>query len=581
MLYERAHNFPGEGLFFIAHRHELIDQAASKFRQYNPELTVGVERASDRACPDSDVVIGSLQSLTPGRLKKFDPNRFRIIVIDECHHTFQSSHYQTIMEYFGVHRSRATLSRQKLMVGFSATWRRGDGQGAEHLFDKIVFHRSILDIMRAGITVGDQWCPYLCPIRADRELTETNLDKVKVRTGDLATGELERAVNTPERNNAIVDAYLEKGEAMRAIAFTVDVQHSIDLAKCFSDRGIPFEPISGKTSPKERAALFRDFESGLLTGMASCGVLSEGTDLPWAAVGLNAKPTLSSVVYTQAFGRITRPFPAPEERLAAYQEGRQIPWVKPYGIWIDFTDSSTKHSLIQAPTLFGLRPDFAFKGKSMEETVKLIEEAKAKNPSLETRELRSLDDLTRSSVAFSSTAAPMEDAQLRKWSVYPWQIESPGQWALPVRGTNTVLRIKQDSEKEFGVYIYHLGAGNRRDQATTLRLALSAAEKRLDKRERKILQRDAPWRRDPPTPPQCVSLWMKSPDLRKQFRNGDAFFSFAHSEHAKGDLAFSKGSIADQLNVFLIANRFLGHSKGAKKQGWIAKATANVKARFN
>lgn len=577
MLPGAVGNLPGESLFAIAHRHELIDQLASKFRQYNPELTVGIERASDRACPDSDVVVGSLQSLTDDRIKKFDPDRFRIIAVDECHHMFQSSHYQRIIEYFGVHRSRASLSRQKLLVGFSATWRRGDGKGSEHLFDKIVYHRSILDIMRSGIHVGTDWCPYLAPIRSNRELTESSLDKVHVSKGDFTTGELEKAVNTPERNNFIVDSYLEKGEGMRAIAFTVDVQHSIDLAKCFTDRGIPFEPISGKTKHKDRDTLFRDFESGQLRGMASCGVLSEGTDLPWAAVGINAKPTLSTVVYTQAFGRITRPFPAPEERLAAYGTGKAFPWIKPYGIWLDFTDSSAKHSLIQAPSLFGLRPDFNFKGKDVEETIVAIAEAKAKNPSIETGKLKSLDDLTRSTVAFQSTEAPKEDVELRKWSVYPWQKESDGQWALPVRGTNTVLRIKVEGEKCFGVWAYHMGSGARRGQDTTLRQALKKAEQMLDKKERRILQRDAPWRRDPPSPPQCINLYRQDAELRKRFPSADAFFTYAHTAHQRGDTEFSKGAISDLLNLSIIANKFMGRGSSAKKSNWIQKVKMNRK----
>lgn len=66
-------NLPGESLLFIAHRHELITQAANKFRQYNPELVVEVERADERACPDADIVVGSVQSLTAKRIKKFDP----------------------------------------------------------------------------------------------------------------------------------------------------------------------------------------------------------------------------------------------------------------------------------------------------------------------------------------------------------------------------------------------------------------------------------------------------------------------------------------------------------------------------
>lgn len=579
-LPDDLHMLPGESLLFIAHRHELIDQAAEKFRTYNPDLYVEIERADERAQPEADVVVASLQSMTPKRIRKFDPDRFRIVVVDETHHAATSAQYQRIMEYFGVHRSRASLSRQKLLVGLSATWRRGDQKGYEHLFDKIVFHRSILDIMRQGIFVGEDWCPYLAPIRSNRELTDMSLDKVKVSGGDWETNDLAKAVDTPERNNFIVDTYLEKGEGMPAIAFTVNVQHSHNLAQTFCDRGIPFEAIHGEMGKGERRGYFEDFRKGAMRGLCSCDAITEGTDLPWACVGLNGKPMLSLQKYTQAFGRIGRPWPAPEERLAAHQAGTPLPWIKPYGIWIDFTDSSTRHNLIQAPTLFGLRPDFAFKGKDIEETVKIIAEAKLANPKLETGSLRSLDDLARTSVGFDGTAAPQEDVDLRKWSRYPWMKESEGQWALPVRGTNTVLRVKFEEEKSYSIWAYHLGAGSIRKRETTLRKSLEAAERLLDKKERRILQRDAPWRREPPTVPQCISLYMKDAELRKRFRNGDAFFSYAHTEHAKGSMEYSKGAIADQLNMYLIANRFHGPMNSKGKQSWVAKAVAGVKARF-
>ncbi len=569
---------PGESLLFLAHRHELIDQAAEKFRTYNDDLAVEIERAHERAAPDADVVVASLQSMTPGRIKKFDPDRFKIVVVDETHHAATSEQYHRIMEYFGVHRSRATLSRQKLLVGLSATWRRGDNTGYEHLYDKIVFHRSILDIMRQGITVGDQWCPYLAPIRSNRELTNMSLDKVHIKGGEFDQADLAKAVDTPERNAFIVDTWLQHGEGMPLLGFTVNVQHSHNLAKAFCDRGVPVEAIHGSMNKTQRRSYFDDFRRGTLKGLTSCDAITEGTDLPWACVGLNGKPMLSIQQYTQTFGRISRPWPSPEDRLKDFERGITPPWIKPYGLWFDFTDSSTKHNLCQVPTLFGLRPNFDFKGMDVEETIVAIAEAKQANPSLDVKSLNSLDDLAHSSVAFSATAAPQEDADIRKWSVYPWQKEAEGRWALPVRGTNTVLRVTQDSEKTFGIWAYYKGAGARRKEDTTLRKAIQAAERMLDKKERKILQRDAPWRRDAPSGPQCMNLWIKDPGLRQEFPNKDRYFTHCLQQYEAGDMAYSKGALSDLLAVSIVANKYQG--RNANRSGWVAKAHAGIKAKL-
>lgn len=572
---------PGESLFFVAHRHELIDQAVNKFRFYNPYLTVGVERASDRALPDSDVVVGSVQSLNANRLKKFDPDRFRVICVDEVHHAFSSAMYQRVLEYFQVHRSRDTLSRQKLLLGISATWRRGDNVGAEHLFDKIVFHRTIRDLMNQGLNVGGEWCPYLAPIRGHRELSEIHLERVRISKGDFDNGELARAVNTPERNNAIVDAYFQHGEGFPAIAFTVNVQHAVDLAKAFCDRGLFFQAISGETPRDERSDIFSGYAQGIVQGLCSCSVLTEGTDLPYATVGLMARPTLSTLLYTQCFGRISRPFPAPEERMAALCGGTTLPWVKPHGIWIDFTDSSTKHSLVQVPTLFGLRPEFQFKGKDVEETLKLIDDAKAKDPSLDTTQLRSLDDLTRTSVAFSTTETLREATEIRKWSSYFWQQESPDQYALVIRGTNSVYRVRRQGDATFCIYHFLLGSGRLMYTETTLRKAVAKAEELLAPKEKKLLRLDAPWRRESPTESQCVAIWSKDSDTRRGFRTGREFFLHASKQWESGDMAYSRGAMADMIGVFAVANRIYGIRAGSQRKGnFIAKGIEGVKKKF-
>lgn len=569
---------PGESILFLAHRHELIDQAAEKFRTYNPTLTVSIERGKERAIPDADIVIGSIQSMTPSRIKKFDPDRYRVIAYDECHHLFSSAFSQRIVEYFGVHRSREGHDQDKLLIGLTATWRRGDNTGAEHLFEKIVFHRSTRDIMRSGIYVGETWCPYLAPIKGHRELSEIGLDKVHISKGELKVDELAIAMNTPERNNQVVDTYLEKGENMPAIAFTVDIQHSIDLAKAFKDRGLNFEAVSGDVQRTGvRGPAMEAFRNGQIKGLVSCAAISEGTDLPMASVGLNVCPTLSQVNYCQKFGRISRPWPAPEQRLADYEADTQAPWIKPYGIWIDFTDSSTKHTLIQSPTLFGLRPDFDFKGKDMDETIKEIEHAKAIMPDLQVSELRSLEDLTRSSVSFSTTDALLEATDIRKWSKYPWSIESAGQWSLVVKGSNSVYRVREVSGK-FQVWVFSAGSGRYKTTVATLKLAVQEADRQLSTRDRKLLRLDAPWRREAPTPAQCEALWQKDSETRRRFRDGGTFYRFAQEEHAKGVMEFSKGALGDMLGIYVMANRTF--HQPAAKQGFISKAIAGIKRRF-
>lgn len=65
---------PGR-MLVIAHREELLDQAAEKIEWGNPELTVDIEQANRHASPLAEVVVGSIQTLavSPDRLDALGP----------------------------------------------------------------------------------------------------------------------------------------------------------------------------------------------------------------------------------------------------------------------------------------------------------------------------------------------------------------------------------------------------------------------------------------------------------------------------------------------------------------------------
>lgn len=125
----------------------------------------------------------------------------------------------------------------RLLLGVTATPKRGDGIGLNEVFEEIVFERSIGTMIRAG---------YLSPLIGKRIITRTDLRGVGFANGDFVAGELSRAVNNPSRNNLIVDNFKEFGSGRRkAIAFCADVQHAQDLAAIFNFRGIRADSVYG------------------------------------------------------------------------------------------------------------------------------------------------------------------------------------------------------------------------------------------------------------------------------------------------------------------------------------------------
>ncbi len=79
--------WPRARMLFVAHREELLDQAAATISAVNPHLLVGVEQADRRTGPMHDVVVASIQTLASRglrRLHALGPQSFRIVVCDEC-----------------------------------------------------------------------------------------------------------------------------------------------------------------------------------------------------------------------------------------------------------------------------------------------------------------------------------------------------------------------------------------------------------------------------------------------------------------------------------------------------------------
>lgn len=90
----------------------------------------------------ADITIASVQSITSGdRMLKFDPKRFKLILVDEAHHIVAAGYMDTL-RYFGV-LNRENISHTPALVGVSATLSRFDGLRLSDAIDHIVYHKCV------------------------------------------------------------------------------------------------------------------------------------------------------------------------------------------------------------------------------------------------------------------------------------------------------------------------------------------------------------------------------------------------------------------------------------------------------
>ncbi len=382
-------------MIVLAHRAELLDQARDKICRANPGLKVEVEQAGRSADPESDVIVASVPTLGrkgSTRLTNLDPDRFFLIIVDEAHHSTAET-YKRILEYLDLFNPET----KKLLVGFTATPKRGDGVGLNEVYQEIVYSRSLPEMIKDG---------YLSPVAGYRVETDVDLTRVKTRMGDFVTSQLSKAVNILERNNLITDVYNSYLSGKKTLCFCVDVAHAHSVAQSFNDEGIRAEAISGDMDMSLREKILSDFSMGNIDVIANCMVLTEGYDEPSVEGIILARPTKSSLLYTQMIGRGTRLHPGKENVTI-----------------VDIVDVTKGHSLTTLPLLFGLSGSFDLEGHTTDEAREAIKWVEENRPWVHIESAESLSDLR-----YRCTKIDLFDLET------PWEIEEYADFAWTALG---------------------------------------------------------------------------------------------------------------------------------------------------
>ena len=124
----------------LAHRRELVEQAARHCSNAYPSKSIEIEMGNLHATGSADITIASVRSITSSdRIMKFNPEKFKMILVDEAHHIVASSYMDTL-RHFGV-LDNTNASYSPILVGVSATLSRFDGVRLSDAIDHIVYHK--------------------------------------------------------------------------------------------------------------------------------------------------------------------------------------------------------------------------------------------------------------------------------------------------------------------------------------------------------------------------------------------------------------------------------------------------------
>lgn len=344
-----ADHFVGKGrVMVLAHREELLDQAKEKLNRI-VGYDVSVERAenwSNEGMFKSRVVVSSVQTQNAGtkkrnggRMMRFNPNEFSLLIIDEAHHAVART-YRTCIAHYGSNHDLKIL-------GVTATPDRHDESALGKVFDHVAYEYGVVD------AIDDGW---LVPIKQQFVQCE-DLDFSGCRTtaGDLNGADLARVMEYERNLHEVVGPTIDIADGRKTLLFASSVAHAERMTEILNRHQADCARIvTGKTPGEERREMLRAYRENRFQFLCNVGVATEGFDIPDIAVVAMARPTKSRALYAQMLGRGTRPvapvdkFEQAEERQTAIANSE-----KPTLLVLDFVGNSGRHKLISTGDILG------------------------------------------------------------------------------------------------------------------------------------------------------------------------------------------------------------------------------------
>lgn len=373
----------GKKVLWIAHRHELLEQAQRTFYkqlsykdifpnkpQLNYRIISGIHDKPVNIRATDDIIISSKDSLNAGFehlynnwLKNDDKEIF--LVIDEAHHATAKTYRKLIKNL----QERVGGFR---LLGLTATPFRTaeEEQGllAKVFPDDIVYKVDLRTLIGRGILSEPIFEEVHTDFDMTRYLDEEQLDKLQYfDIESIGRGTAQTIAENDQRNCAIVNRYAaNKGKYRQTIVFALNVFNAIALNRLFQEEGVRSDYVvssikdmaTGVVLKKDNSAIINRFRNGELEVLINVNILTEGTDIPNVQSVFLARPTVSPILMTQMIGRGLRGERAGGTKdayiVSFIDEWREkVAWVNPEKLLIeeniDFNDkqADTKKQMVR------------------------------------------------------------------------------------------------------------------------------------------------------------------------------------------------------------------------------------------
>jgi ATP-dependent helicase IRC3 len=374
----------GKKVLWLAHRHELLEQAKNTFidklayndifekrKSFNYRIISGIHDKPVNIKPSDDLIISSKDSLNAGFNHLYNnwikSNTEEIfLVIDEAHHATAKT-YKKLIENI---QSKVKCFQ---MLGLTATpFRTSESEQGllKKVFpDDIVYKIDLRTLIRLGILSEPHFEEVTTGLNFIKDLSEEQIDQLNYFDIDsIGKGIAKTIAENDERNLTIVNKYLTNKEKYKqTIVFALNVDNAIALNALFKNAGVKSDfvisslkdQVTGVTvSSKENKNKIAKFRNEEIEVLINVNILTEGTDVPNVQSIFLARPTISTILMTQMIGRGLRGLKAggtKEAFIVSFIDDWQnrVSWVNPEKLFIEDNinlkevDKETKKHLLR------------------------------------------------------------------------------------------------------------------------------------------------------------------------------------------------------------------------------------------
>lgn len=287
-------------VLFLVHRSTLAKQALASFRNvFEDKKSMGIVGAgySDY---DADYIFAMVETLhKEDNLRKFAPEEFDCIVLDEAHHS-PANTYQKVMEYF----------KPKLFLGMTATPdKRDDGDASKNVYE--LFHYQIAYEIRLQQAMEED---LLCPFHYFGISDISVVTDEQMKTRNISEENFGKLTSDERVRHVIEQAkyYGYSGERVKGLIFCSRNRECEELSAKFNALGYRTIALSGDNKDKEREKAFERLamneedatdEMQPLDYIFSVDILNEGVDIVEVNQVIMLRPTQSPIVFIQQLGR--------------------------------------------------------------------------------------------------------------------------------------------------------------------------------------------------------------------------------------------------------------------------------------